>query len=208
MAFKFENDAVILGNELPQEDIRKIVINNLSDRGYQFIGKETNDYTHDLTIHIGSIHSGSTPDGFSFSSGNSNSRSLAFQKANTIPLTCSLMPRGQRLQHTELVMEIKAEEYKDLSINTVSEEKVITRISEDISKICLNLLSSLSIKTIKKESETKIVTPILEPKAQVETENEIGINNHNKNLNLESNKQVIIDHQDNPVIFKFGPDRQ
>ncbi len=207
MAFKFKNNPEFLGQALPQADISKTVTNNLSEWGYQFVDPQSNEYTHDLTIHIGSISFGSTPAGFSFSSGNSNPRSLDFQKATILPLTCSLMPKGQKLQRAELVMQVMAEEYKGSNILPVSSTKMITRISDDISTTCFNLLSSLSIKTIQNKSTTNITTPRWMPKIRVEIENTVETTNQNKNLNAEPRKRVIIHNQGTPVIFKFGPDR-
>lgn len=215
MVFRFESNTTLLNKALPQADINKTVVNNLTEWGYQFAGQQTNEYTHDLTIRIGSIHIGSTPSGLSFSTGNSNPRALDFQKATTLPLTCSLMPKGQKSQRAELVMEVMAEEYRGSNMMPVSEEKMLSRISDDISTTCFNLLSSLNVKTIQNESTTKVKTPTWMPKIYIEIENSIETNSQfqkqepkqKQNLNAEPRKRVIIHNQGNPVIFKFGPDR-
>lgn len=214
MAFSFESNSEFLATALPQADISKKVTSNLSEWGYQFIGHGTSDYTHDLSIHIGSIRRGATPVGFSFSSGNPDPRALEFQKATILPLTCSLMPKGQSLQRADLVMEVMAEEYKGSNIVSVSEQQMISRLTDDISTTCFNLLDSLNIKTLQNESSSgaKIIRPTWVPKIRIEIENIAETDSPNKKLNNkkispEPRKRIIIHNQGTPVIFKFGPDR-
>jgi len=216
LAFKFEGHPKFLNNALPEAEIRQTVSSNLSEWGYQFIDKESIEYTHDLGIHIGSTRYGSTPVGLSFSSGNSDPRALDFQKASVIPLTCSLIPKKQTSQRAELVMEVLAEEYTGTDIMSVSKEKMITRITDDISTTCFNLLSSLNIKTLQNESGEKIISPSWMPKIRIEIENipedttnsETETSSPKKEISTEPRKRIIIHNQGTPVIFKFGPDRK
>jgi len=215
MAFKFEGHPKFLNNVLPEAEIRQTVSSNLSEWGYQFIDQESIEYSHDLAIHIGSPRHGSTPAGLSFSSGNSDPRALDFQKASVIPLTCSLMPKAQTSQRAELIMEVLAKEYKGTDILSVSEEKMIARITDDISTTCFNLLSSLNIKTLQNESGEKIISPSWMPKIRIEienipedtTNNKTGTSRPNKAISAEPRKRIIIHNQGTPVIFKFGTDR-
>jgi hypothetical protein len=172
MAFKFENSAQFLDVTLPQTKIGKNVTSNLSEWGYQFIDKQSEGYTHDLSIHLGSISRGSTPPGFSFTSGNSNPRALDFQKASILPITCSLMSKGHQQQRAELIMEVLASEYKGNSAITVSEEKMINCLTDDISTTCYNLLSSLHVQTLQKETPAKTIKPKWIPEIRIEIENE------------------------------------
>jgi len=216
MAFKFEGHPKFLNNALPEAEIRQAVISNLSEWGYQFVDQENNKYTHDLGIHIGSIRHGSTPTGLSFSSGNSDPRALNFQKATVIPLTCSLMPKQQKLQRAELVMEVLAEEYKGTKLLSVSQQKMISRIIDDISTTCFNLLSSLKVETLQNKPTGKTISPSWVPKIQVEienipentTNNKTKINSSNKANKAEPRKRIIIHNQGSPVIFKFGTERK
>lgn len=216
MAFKLEGHPKFLNNALPEAEIRQTVSSNLSEWGYQFIDQESIEYTHDLGIHIGSIRHGSTPAGLSFSSGSSDPRALDFQKASVIPLTCSLMPKAQKLQRAELVMEVLAKEYTGTDIMSVSKEKMITRITDDISTTCFNLLSSLNVKTLQNESAGKIISPSWIPKIRIEIENipenttnsETETSSPKKVISTEPRKRIIIHNQGTPVIFKFGPDRK
>lgn len=225
MNFVFEGNTRLINTELPKVEIRKNVISNLSEWGYQFSNQNTEKNTHNLAIHIGSIRQGSTPSGFSFSSGNSDPRALAFQKATILPLTCSLMPKGQEEQRAELVMEIMAEEYKGSGLISVSERQIITRITDDISTSCFNLLSNLNIKTVQSEANKNINNPKTKPtwipKVRIEVENDIEehlLQKNNKEdtksikaiphkQSEEPRKRMIIHNQGNPIIFKFGPDR-
>jgi hypothetical protein len=187
----------------------KQVTNNLSEWGYQFTSPEANGYTHDISIHIGSIRLGATPTGFSFSAGNSDPRALDFQKATTYPLTCSLIPKGQTEQRAELVMEVMATEYKGSEMISVPKEKMISRLTDDISTTCFNLLSSLNVRTVYNKPNPNVIKHTWIPKIRVEIEN-IPDDTANKLNNARANeprKRMIIHNQGTPVIFKFGHDR-
>ena len=219
MQFTFEGNTQFLGMALPLQEMSREVTTNLSGWGYQFANQNSNQYTHDLSIRIGSIHYGSTPAGFSFSSGNSDPRALDFQKANTIPLTCALMPKAHQQQRAELTMEVMADEYKGTDMISVSQQHIISRLSDDISTTCFNLLSSLNIKTKVVESSHQIITPTWMPKIRVEIEdipekktvtrvkNNDTMSSTSKNNSIIPKKRIIIHNQGSPVIFKFGPDR-
>lgn len=207
MAFKFKEAGDFLGAPLPQQVIRQTVVNNLSEWNYQFDDKSTSEHTHDLVIHIGSIHRGSTPSGLSFSSGSSNPRSLDFQKSTTIPLTCALMPKGQSSQSAELTMEVMADEYRGSAIVAISTEQMFSRLADDISTTCFNLLSSLPIKTPLNTQSSQTSPLKWMPKIRVEVENIVEDNTSNSAIAKEPRKRVIIHNQGTPVIFKFGPDR-
>lgn len=191
MAFKFENNTRFLGVTLPQAEIGKNVVNNLSEWGYQFVEQPSEEYTHDLSIHLGSISRGSTPPGFSFSSGNSNPRALDFQKATILPITCSLMPKGQQQQRAELVMEVLASEYKGNSVIAVSEENMIDNLTDDISTTCYNLLSSLHVQTLQKETPAKTIKPKWIPEIRIEIENEEEVVDTKTAIPVENNSSKV-----------------
>jgi len=118
------------------------------------------------------------------------------------------MPKGQKIQRAELVMEVMSEEYKGSSIIPVSTAQMITRITDDISTTCYNLLSSLNIKTLQNESGIQVVKPSWIPKIRVEVETIPETNHSNKSAKSEPKKRIIIHNQGTPIIFKFGHDRK
>lgn len=215
MIFTIEGNTPFLGINLPVANINKQVTDNLSAWNYQFANQGTTQHTHDLSISIGAMHYDATPAGFSFSSGNSDPRALDFQKATTIPLTCALMPKNNHQQRAELVMEVMAEEYTGTPVLSVTKEKIISRLTDDISTTCFNLLSHLNIKTKTDESTPSAITPSWIPKIRVEIESiPAKENSHTTKSTLavpsnnsQQKKRIIIHNQGTPVIFKFGPDR-
>ncbi len=210
MAFQFENSIRFNEISLPVEEISREVIKNLQQWGYVF---KSEDYTHDLKISIGSINRSSTPFGLSFSAGNSNPRSLNFQKSSTFPLTCSLMPKGQ-FHRAELVMTVMADSYVILFNKPKGQDKAIEMLTDDISTVCYNLLSSLNIKAKELISVEKSTQPRWVPEIRIEVENKDKSGNQNIketryiNNKKEESRRIIIHNQGNPVIFKFGSDRK
>ena len=215
MDFQFENNIRFNEISLPVEEMSKQVTINLQQWGYMF---KPEDYSHDLKISIGSINHSSTPFGLSYSAGNSNPRSLEFQKATTFPLTCSLMPKDQD-HRAELVMDVIAESYTHTS---EQKDKIIEQLTDDISTVCYNLLSNLKIKTKELAAAEKKLEPTWIPEIRIEVEDEIEneanvtdeavINQNDQkttkiNNKKETRKRIIIHNQGNPVIFKFGSDR-
>lgn len=220
VAFQFENDTHFMGIPLPVEEISKQVSINLQEWGYIF---KTEEDTHDLKISIGEVSRSSTPFGLSFSAGNSNPRSLGFQKSTTFPLTCSLMPKGQE-HRAELVMDVMAESYTAVFNKSKRTDEIVEQLTDDISTVCYNLLSGLNIKTKELASADKKLEPSWIPDVRIEVEN--GIENEQvKEINgavnsqdnkrtsqssskKETRKRIIIHNKGTPIIFKFGTDRK
>jgi hypothetical protein len=215
MTFRFHGNNGLFGNALETTEIVDRVINNLAEWGYPFTGAESNEYSHDLVLNINSIIHGSTPVGFSFTSGNSDPRALDFQKADVLPLTCTLMPKGQTELRAELTLEVLA---KDYSQHQKDDTKLIDSLINDASTACFNLLRSLSVKTVSEESPGQSLTPSWIPEIQVEydidKEMELSSGDNktpadNKTVTKPSpRKRIVIHNQGNPVIFKFGHERK
>lgn len=214
MTFRFDGNNDLFGKVLASAEIADRVSNNLAEWGYSFTTDQSNDHSHDLVLHIGSIIHGSTPVGFSFSSGNSDPRALDFQKADVLPLTCSLMPKGQTELRAELTLEVLAKEYslqKDGS-------KLSDSLVNDASTACFNLLRSLNVKTISQESPGQSHTPSWIPEIQVEydTDEAVELSTGDSKTPTDSDaatkapprKRIVIHNQGNPVIFKFGHERK
>ncbi len=222
MVFQFENNTHFMDISLPVEGISKQVSINLQEWGYIFKPEEN---THDLKISIGEVSRSSTPFGLSFNAGNSNPRSLDFQKSSTFPLTCSLMPKGQE-HRAELVMDVMAESYTTVFNKSKQTDKIVEQLTDDISTVCYNLLSGLNIKTKELASAERKLEPTWIPEVRIEVENEIEIENKQvkvikEAVNSQNNKQtskpsvkkeackrIIIHNKGTPIIFKFGTDRK
>ncbi|MCF6203503.1 MAG: hypothetical protein L3J59_07515 [Methylococcaceae bacterium] len=220
MTFQFESSPRFNNISLPVEAISKQVTSNLQQWGYDF---NPEDYSHDLKISMGSINRSSTPFGLSFNAGNSNPRSLDFQKASTFTLTCSLMPKGQD-HRAEMIMDVMADSYTDLLNKAKGKNEIIEQLTDDISTVCYNLLSSLNIKTKKTGLIEESNHPTWIPEILIEVEKEIKqetktrvaddaiVNKIDKKISKtqnkkETRKRIIIHNQGPPVIFKFGSDR-
>ena len=147
MLFRVENASELFkNNTLPKEKISSQVTANLSESGYSLIKQENNVYSHDLTVQIGSVKHSSTPVGFSFNAGNSDPRALDFQKADVLPMTCSLMSRHQPEQHADLTMDFVAKRYLSDIAQSSEDNIVVEKLVNDISTVCFNLLSNLQVK--------------------------------------------------------------
>ncbi len=219
MFFQLENNSNNFSYSLPNKEISKQITTNLAEWGYIFNTDLSGNYSHLLKVNVGKISRGSTPVGVSFSSGNSNPRSVNFQKAEILPITCSLMPKGQESQHVDLVMEVMAENYSHNFNRPKQQAQVIKELTGDISTACYNLLSSLNIKVRQTDSAVKQLKPAWIPEIRIE------IDNQGNNINSISNqaepdasatshktetprKRMIIHNQGTPIILRFGADRK
>lgn len=146
MLFRVENASELFKSTLPKEKISSQVTVNLTESGYSLIKQENNAYSHDLTVQIGSVKHSSTPVGFSFNAGNSDPRALDFQKADVLPLTCSLMSRHQPEQHADLTMDFVAKRYLSDIAQSSEDNIVVEKLVNDMSTVCFNLLSNLQVK--------------------------------------------------------------
>ncbi len=212
MVFHLSDSSKQLRDSLDSAEIVRRVNTNLGEWGYPFASPESADYSHELSMEIGTIRHGSTPVGFSFSAGNSDPRALDFQKAEVLPLTCALTPKGQPEVRAELTMEVMADDYS----RSVEHSKLTDSLVNDISTACFNLLSSLNVKTVQPTGSDKTLAPSWIPEIRVETEPETANEASKTSSPLQSNKpasspprkRIIIHNQGNPVIFKFGHERK
>ncbi len=191
MLFRVENVSTVFNTAFPKQKISHQVSANLSESGYTLIQQDNNAYSHDLKGTIGSTKHSSTPVGFSFNAGNSDPRALDFQKADVVPLTCSLISKQYPQQRAELTMDFVANRYSSNGEESVQVEK----LANDMSTVCFNLLSNLHVKrlTTNQSSETirsgwmpdieirNVPEPGIETEAvtNIETKSEIKAKQHN-----------------------------
>ncbi len=153
--------------------------------------------THNLEVNIGKIENSSTPVGFSFSSGNSDPRSLAFQKDDVLPVTCRLISQQHPAQYAELSMSFSASK-------PVNSAKLV----DHISTVCFDLLDDLHF--LAPETSKIIKTPAWMPSVKIETvtEPQPKVNTTEETIvPTEERKQLIIQNQGSPLILKMGHDR-
>jgi hypothetical protein len=192
------------GLSASQHAVLEQVQKNLTEWQFPLVLSATANTTHNLDILIGSVEQGSTPVGFSFSSGNSDPRAQNFQKANVLPIQCRLTAKQHPEQQAELNMTFDAS-------NKIS----LNQLVDHISTVCFDLLDDLHIDRSdnSNESGTKILkTPAWMPKVKVETIKEPQVKMDDKenqaNVPMEEHKQLIIENQGSPVILKLGHERK
>ncbi|MEE9345080.1 MAG: hypothetical protein V3U88_05685 [Methylococcales bacterium] len=156
MQFRVESLSTVFKTPLPEEKISFQVTANLSESGFSLTKKGNSVYSHHLTVQIGSVQHSSTPVGFSFNAGNSDPRALDFQKADILPLTCSLTSRHQLEQRADLTMDFVAKRYLSDTAQSSADNRVVEKLVNDMSTVCFNLLSNLQVKrqSINQSDET------------------------------------------------------
>ncbi len=217
MLFQFDHNPVFLKRPLPRLEIERQVAKNLGEWGYQIRTDPAESVSHILSIKMGKMKRASTPAGFSFSIGNSDPRAIDFQKADIIPLSCFLKPAdrsgesGARLDAT-----VNAAAYQPYVRQSTAPKKLITRLVNDISTVCFNLLHNLNINTLPQtNSNDSTKKPGWFPEIRMEVENNPATetespaqNSDNRGSVNDLRTRIIIHNQGSPVIFKFGHDRQ
>lgn len=222
MQFRF-SEPVLLGKDLPAQDIASKVAANLNEWGY-LVDAETGDKArYLLTVEIGEVEHAATPVGFSFSAGNSDPRALDFQKSDVVPITCVLSPKDTPDRRAELSMGFTVDAYQRYA-KQPSHAKLIDLLQSDISTVCFNLLNELNVPTVVKDQSKTQSTPSWIPAIRLEIANDpepqqssvdgnIGENDEEADAHTPSpehpqRKRIIIHNQGSPVIFKFGHERK
>lgn len=111
--------------------------------------------SHRLLIKIGEIHRGSTPVGFSFNTGNSDPRALDFQKADVMPISCSLFSTQQPSLRYELTRHITAPEVSAYSSTTLT-----PLLINQLSTVCFDLLDKWPHEKLAAMSDAHASRPI------------------------------------------------
>ncbi len=213
MYFKFEHSSKFFGADLQEQAIASQIAGNLAEWGYKIYSKNSDDYSHRVTIEIGSIKHDSTPAGFSFSSGNSNPRSPNFQKADVLPMRCLLTPKDEPDKNAELSILVDTSDYLRHADKANQQQKLVKLLVNDLSTACFNLLDNLRVKTALAEKQTKPGKPSWIPAIRVEVTNDNEsstidtVDDMAQKSKKEPKKRIIIYNQGTPVIFKFGPER-
>lgn len=169
---RFEETSVPDGMILPEREMAERIAANLAIWGYP-ITTRADTYSHVLTAKIGRVEAGSTPTGFSFSFGNSDPRATGFQKAEIIPMLCSLAPKNHPRQNAELTMNFSADEYLRAEKHADQRKQLTNLLTDDLSTTCFNLLNNLPLQ-LKDRPADKLPSDsgsTWTPKVQLEIDN-------------------------------------
>lgn len=217
MLIRFEHKTDFFGIILDEQAISSEIAHNLSEWGYKVTATNTKDQSHNMSLNIGAIKNDATPAGFSFSSGNSDPRSLNFQKADILPMTCFLSPKDHPEQSAELSVMVTADEYLSYAKKADKQTKLTHQLTNDLSTACFNLLSRLNVANQPQTHSniTSSTKPGWIPEIRVEVENSTNpvastsstVEQKQNSKQAEPRKRIIIHNQGTPVIFKFGYDR-
>lgn len=184
---------------LSVQPLQEQVTKNLTDWRFPLVSTDSTNTTHHLEVMIGKVENSSTPVGFSFSAGNSDPRSLKFQKDDVLPVKCRLVSLQHPTQQAELAMSFSASK-------PVNSEKLV----DHISTVCFDLLDDLHF--LAPEKSKTIKTPSWMPTVKIETITEPQpqpkVNTTEETtVPTEERKQLIIKNQGSPLILKLGHDR-
>ncbi|MCX7085360.1 MAG: hypothetical protein NTY69_07440 [Methylococcales bacterium] len=138
------------------------VIANLSEWHYP-LQQAAPNASHNLVASLGEISHESTPVGFSFSRGNSDPRSAEFQKANVLPITCTLSTKGSTLPPITHKMTFSTEAFFSGFTDTHTTDKLV----DQITTTCFTLLDNLKTPLIDKPAQTTTFKPAWMPSVQV-----------------------------------------
>ncbi|WGS87028.1 hypothetical protein [Methylomonas sp. UP202] len=167
-------------------------------------------FSHALQAKLGKVARRETPVGFSFSSGNSDPRAAEFQKADVLPITCTLRDAGNQAVLIERESTFSAHAFgKD-----VAQSYVIDKLVDQISTACLDVLEHAPLPKTEGRVKTALFKPKWMPDVRVEVREIPAAASGGEGsgtpaaIGDEPKKEVIIHNQGNPVIFTFGHERK
>lgn len=209
---------------LPQQEIERQVSKNLSEWNFPVQAGTQSGYSHKLQVSIGIINHSQTPVGFSFSSGNSDPRSMEFQKADVLPVNCRITRENNPDDSHETQMSFPAGAIIEAQQTHAASSKIVTLLAEHISTTCFKLLDSLDIArpaptvagkttiptwmpSIRIETQ-EAVSPETPPKAEKSDEKSDAVTEPSVVIEHESSKQITIHNLGSPLILKFGHERR
>ncbi|AMK78128.1 hypothetical protein A1342_03005 [Methylomonas methanica] len=166
-------------------------------------------YSHRLLAKFGKVTHRETPVGFSFSSGNSDPRATDFQKADVLPITCTLRDAGNQAVLIERESTFSAHALdKD-----VLPARIVDKLVDQIGTACLDVLEHAPLPKQPGRVKTELFKPKWMPDVRVEVREVQGAVDENgvvqpAAVGDEPKKEIIIHNQGTPVIFQFGHERK
>jgi hypothetical protein len=194
------------------------VSSNLAGWDYPVGAKNGEAFSHALKASVGEVTYGTTPTGFSFSSGNSDPRALDFQKTYVLPISCKLTALAQPGQVSELNL--------GFATNLAGKDFLARdKLADHIGTACFNLLTEVKwpLQAQKVSGEaTPIKSPAWMPEIRIETKETttkpvdkvaptdnpdskaIDVQTYTPSSTSDQKKQIIIYNQGSPVILELG----
>ncbi|WFP52085.1 hypothetical protein PL263_08670 [Methylomonas sp. EFPC3] len=208
VAFELVDDNLSqFGIGLDPANLAERVRNNLAE--WQFPLSASGPFSHRLQARLGKVARRETPVGFSFSSGNSDPRAVDFQKADVLPVTCSLRDAGNQAVLVERESTFSAHALdKD-----VAPARIADKLVDQIGTACLDVLEQAPLPKQPGRVRTELFKPKWMPDVRVEVREipaAAGASTAAQPAAIgdEPKKEVIIHNQGNPVIFQFGHERK
>jgi hypothetical protein len=211
--------------DVPTQKVNTQVSENLTQWRFP-VSASSQHPTHTLTAMVGKVSNQATPTGFSFSSGNSDPRSVDFQKADVLPISCQLKKSPSDVIEFENKMTFTAYQTTD----DFSKEKAVEKLIDQISTTCFNLLDDHKVPKVGKKTESDTTfKPTWMPDIQIEVKQKnttlpakkLGVENsgspkgQSENTQAttpeseeeEGTKELIIHNQGTPLTINFGHER-
>lgn len=196
------------GAKMSAANIVEKVSANLTE--WEFPIQATGPYSHQLKARLGLISRQKTPVGFSFTTGNSDPRAGDFQKADVLPITCSLSDSDNHAIIIERESTFSAHAFD----NDKLPDQISKKLIDQISTACLDVLESAPQPKTTGRVKTELFKPKWMPDVRVEVR-EIPAappgsarSGQPAAVGDEPKKEIIIHNQGTPVIFEFGFERK
>ena len=195
------------GINLSAANLVEKVSANLTE--WEFPIQATGPYSHQLKARLGLISRQKTPVGFSFTTGNSDPRAGDFQKADVLPITCTLSDVDNHAVIIERESTFSAHAFD----NDKLPDQISKKLTDQISTACLDVLESAPQSKTAGRVKTELFKPKWMPDVRVEVR-EIpaaagaGASAQPAAIGDEPKKEIIIHNQGTPVIFEFGFERK
>ena len=213
--------------DVPVQKITAQVSENLTQWRFP-VSASSQHPTHTLTAMVEKVSNQATPTGFSFSSGNSDPRSVDFQKADVLPIRCQLKKSPSDVIEFENKMTFTAYQ----TTNDISKEKAVEKLIDQISTTCFNLLDDHKVPKVGKKTDSDTTfNPTWMPDIQIEVKQKnttlpakkLGVENSGSPKGQSENtpattpeseeeeegtKELIIHNQGTPLTINFGHERR
>lgn len=196
------------GVALDANSLAERVRTNLSE--WEFPLPAQGPFTHILQAKLGKVLRRETPVGFSFSSGNSDPRAVDFQKADVLPVTCTLRDADTQA----LVVERESTFSAHALDKEAKPERIADKLVDQIGTACLDVLEHAPSTQPQGLVKPSSFRPKWMPDVRVEvretpvTHPVSAASGQTPPVAEESKKEVIIHNQGTPVIFSFGHERK
>ncbi|MBS3963232.1 MAG: hypothetical protein KGZ80_01835 [Methylomonas sp.] len=195
------------GFDLVVKQITERVRSNLAE--WDFPVKTEGQFSHNLQARLGKTTHRETPVGFSFSRGNSDPRAADFQKADVLPVTCTLSDA----ESGDLLVQRESSFISVALDKNTKPTHVVDKLVDQIGTVCLDVLQQLPVPKSHSRVKATLITPKWVPEVRVEVRETPAAPNTNEPVKpatpvTEPKREIVIHNQGTPVIFNFGFERK